>query len=564
MADKSLMTPSTSSLSGLLGNGVTYKVPIFQRDYSWKVDNWTDLWEDIKILLNTGKDHYMGAVVLQKIGEKQFLVIDGQQRFTTLSLLALAIIKKIQDLIDSGIEPEDNTERISELRRGFLGQKDPASLHYSSKLFLNENNDPFYQRNLLQLISPQNELMLIDSDRLLWQAFDFFYKKIGELYSNATGSELATFLSKSIGDKTMFIKIEVEDELSAYTLFETLNYRGVDLTVSDLLKNYLFSLITPSDLRIAKDIWKKIATSVGIDKFPVFLRHFWISRKPLVRQEQLFKTIRTEIKSNQQVFDLLNDLDRYSETYLALQDPFNVLWQGNRERIKRIREMKLFGVKQQLPLLMVAKEKFSDQEFDKTLKVISTISFRYNVIGSRQANRMEELYNSVSQKIFNLSLTTAQGIFNEIRELYISDADFKNDFSTLKLYSYGRTKKLARYILFELENNLMQGGDRDYELDPATIEHILPENAGANWDNDFPQIIQPNYIYRLGNYTLLEDHINRDCEILPFDQKKAFYSNSQYQMSNEINYNDWNPTILDRRQNDLARKATSIWRISYT
>ncbi|OOB84188.1 hypothetical protein BZL53_03720 [Flavobacterium columnare] len=564
MADKNLMTPSTSSLSGLLGNGVTYKVPIFQRDYSWKVDNWTDLWEDIKILLNTGKDHYMGAVVLQKIGEKQFLVIDGQQRFTTLSLLALAIIKKIQDLIDSGIEPEDNTERISELRRGFLGQKDPASLHYSSKLFLNENNDPFYQRNLLQLISPQNELMLIDSDRLLWQAFDFFYKKIGELYSNATGSELATFLSKSIGDKTMFIKIEVEDELSAYTLFETLNYRGVDLTVSDLLKNYLFSLITPSDLRIAKDIWKKIATSVGIDKFPVFLRHFWISRKPLVRQEQLFKTIRTEIKSNQQVFDLLNDLDRYSETYLALQDPFNVLWQGNRERIKRIREMKLFGVKQQLPLLMVAKEKFSDQEFDKTLKVISTISFRYNVIGSRQANRMEELYNSVSQKIFNLSLTTAQGIFNEIRELYISDADFKNDFSTLKLYSYGRTKKLARYILFELENNLMQGGDRDYELDPATIEHILPENAGANWDNDFSQIIQPNYIYRLGNYTLLEDHINRDCEILPFDQKKAFYSNSQYQMSNEINYNDWNPTILDKRQNDLARKATSIWRISYT
>ncbi|MBK7985892.1 MAG: DUF262 domain-containing protein [Ignavibacteria bacterium] len=257
MADKNLMTPSTTSLSGLLGNGITYKVPIFQRDYSWKEDNWNDLWEDIKILLNSGKDHYMGAVVLQKVGEKKFLVIDGQQRFTTLSLLALAVIKRIQDLIDSGTEPENNRERISELRRGFLGQKDPASLHYSSKLFLNENNDPFYQRNLLQLISPQNERTLIDSDRLLWQAFSYFYNKIGELLPNASGAELATFLSKSVGDKTMFIKIEVEDELSAYTLFETLNYRGVDLTVTDLLKNYLFSLITPSDLRIAKDIWKK-------------------------------------------------------------------------------------------------------------------------------------------------------------------------------------------------------------------------------------------------------------------------------------------------------------------
>lgn len=563
MADKNLMTPSTTSLSGLLGNGVTYKVPVYQRDYSWKNDNWNDLWEDIKILLHTGKDHYMGAVVLQKMGEKQFWVIDGQQRFTTLSLLALATIRKIQDLIDAGIEPQDNAERINELRRGFLGQKDPASLHYSSKLFLNENNDPFYQRNLLQLISPQNEKTLIDSDRLLWQGFDFFYKQIGEYFPNATGAELATFLSKSVGDKTMFIKIEVEDELSAYTLFETLNYRGVDLTVTDLLKNYLFSLITPSDLRIAKNIWKKIATSVGIDKFPVFLRHFWISRNPLVRQEQLFKVIRTEIKSNQHVFALLNDLDRYAEIYLALQDPYSVYWQGNRDRIKRIREQKLFGVKQQLPLLMVAKEKFSEQEFDNILKVVSIISFRYNVIGSRQANRMEELYNLVSQKIFNNTTTTAQAAFSDLRELYISDADFRNDFSTLDLYSYGRSKKLVRYILFELENNMMQGGERDYELDPATIEHILPENAGAEWDQDFPQIVQAAYIYRLGNYTLLEDHLNRYCERLPFDQKKAFYTQSQYKMTQVITYHDWNPATLDLRQNDLAKKATSVWRISY-
>jgi hypothetical protein len=323
-------------------------------------------------------------------------------------------------------------------------------------------------------------------------------------------------------------------------------------------------LITPSDLRIAKDIWKKIATGVGIDRFPAFLRHFWISRKPLVRQEQLFKTIRTEIKSNQNVFDLLNQLDRYSEIYLALQDPYSVYWQGNRERIKRIREMKLFGVKQQLPLLMVAKEKFSDQEFDRTLKVISILSFRYNIIGSRQANRMEELYNTVSQKIFNNTTTTAQGVFSDLKELYISDADFRNDFSTLSLYSYGRTKKLARYILFELENHLMQGGDRDYELDPATIEHILPENSSGNWDQDFPQIVQASYIYRLGNYTLLEDHLNRDCETLPFSQKKPFYARSQYEMTKAINYNDWNPTTLDARQNDLARKATSIWRISYS
>jgi hypothetical protein len=177
MADKSLMTPSTISLSGLLGNGVTYNVPTFQRDYSWKIDNWIDLWEDIKILLNTGNDHYMGAVVLQRTADKSFLIIDGQQRFTTLSILALAIIKNIQDLIDSNNDAENNKERIQELRRGFLGQRDPGSLTYTSKLFLNENNDAFYQRNLLQLVPPNNTRSLPDSDKLLWNAFDFFYLK---------------------------------------------------------------------------------------------------------------------------------------------------------------------------------------------------------------------------------------------------------------------------------------------------------------------------------------------------------------------------------------------------
>ena len=85
MADKNLMTPGTSSLSGLLGNGLIYKVPLFQRDYSWKNDNWTDLWEDIKLVLQTGKDHYMGAVVLQKTGEKQFLVILALTKISRIS-----------------------------------------------------------------------------------------------------------------------------------------------------------------------------------------------------------------------------------------------------------------------------------------------------------------------------------------------------------------------------------------------------------------------------------------------------------------------------------------------
>ncbi|AUX17391.1 DUF262 domain-containing protein [Flavobacterium columnare] len=570
MADKNLMTPSTSSLSGLMGNGLRFEIPKFQRDYSWEAEQWDDLWLDlISLFEDEESEHYMGYLVLQTSDNKNFSIIDGQQRLTTMSLLILSVLKCLDDLINNNVDSDNNNRRKEALRNSYIGNINPVTLISDNKIKLNRNSDPFYQRNLLQLISPQNELMLIDSDRLLWQAFDFFYKKIGELYSNATGSELATFLSKSIGDKLSFTVIEVTDQLNAFKVFETLNARGVQLSSSDLLKNYLFSIVDEtkphkSEIEELESLWSKVLGKLGSQKFEEYLRYYWNSKNKIVRKNNLFKTIKKSILNKKQAFTLIRDLNTNADIFTAIQNPNDELWLSNKQLSNYLNELKLYQVRQVYSLFLIAYQKLNIDDFTKLVKYCSIISFRYNVIGSRQANRMEELYNSVSQKIFNLSLTTAQGIFNEIRELYISDADFKNDFSTLKLYSYGRTKKLARYILFELENNLMQGGDRDYELDPATIEHILPENAGANWDNDFPQIIQPNYIYRLGNYTLLEDHINRDCEILPFDQKKAFYSNSQYQMSNEINYNDWNPTILDRRQNDLARKATSIWRISYT
>ena len=563
MADRNLMTPGTATLSSLFGNGITYRVPTFQRDYSWKEDNWIALWEDINIALSSGKDHYMGAVVIQKNGEKNFLVIDGQQRLTTLSLLALSVLQNIHDLVAQGIEAEANEMRIEELRRGFLGQRDPASLNYSSKLFLNENNDSFYQSHLLQLRRPVNENSLTVSDRLMWQAFQFFYKRIKDHFGNeTTGEKLATFLSKLIGDKLMFIKIEVEDELSAYTLFETLNYRGVDLTVTDLLKNYLFSKLSSVDLNLAKESWKKISSSVGLDKFPTYLRHFWISRNDTVREDQMFKIIRSSITSVTDVFYLLNQLEASASFYVALQEPYNKEWQGNRERKKRIREFKIFGVKQQLPMLLIGKEKFTDQEFDRLMRLLSVIAFRYNVVGDRQANFMEDLYNKACKRIFSGEYLTAQDVFQELKQVYISDGDFRSDFSTQEIASYGQGKKLARYILFELENHLANT-DRDYEDDPATIEHILPENAPDDWNRFFPAIIQPMYIYRIGNYTLLEDDKNRTCGIELFNRKKEIYATSQYNMPKKILSIDWNPNNLDNRQSQMAGWATTCWRVPY-
>lgn len=562
MAVNNLLDTSTVSLSDIIGNGKIYQVPSYQRDYSWKQDHWEDLWADILTVVDGGNVHYMGSIVLQNKGSKNYSVIDGQQRLSTLTLVVLATIKLLQELIDRDLDKTNNIERVSLLSKKFLGDKDPGSLTYSAKLSLNENNNSFFQTHLMVFRNPINERTLKDSDRLLWQGYNFFLNKIRNHFSgNENGEAMANFLNKQVAERMMFIQIVVEDELSAYTVFETLNSRGVSLTVTDLLKNYLFSLSSTVDLKHIKEKWKRIVDAIGLDNFPVFLRHYWISKNKLIRQDYLFRAMKDVIKTSMQVIDLLDELERNAELYNALSNSSDPFWIGNREQKKRIKEIELFRERQALPLLLAAYTHLSPEEFTKVLRIVSIITFRYTIIGGLHTNLKENIYNIAAVKISSGQIVRASETAHEVRQLYTSDVDFKNDFSTSTI-STKRNKKLIRYILFEIENQL-SGTDTDYEDSPASIEHILPENSGAEWEENFPISIQEAFVYRIGNYTLLEEDKNRICGTRPFNEKKEIYQTSQYHITREVNASEWNPNTLDRRQVRLATTATAVWRLSY-
>ncbi|MFO0362905.1 MAG: DUF262 domain-containing protein, partial [Flavobacteriales bacterium] len=216
MASSNLLDTKTLTLNEILGNGKIYYVPQFQRDYSWEQDHLDDLWSDLLTTHRTGDPHYMGSVVLQIKGdpsEKQFWIIDGQQRFTSLSLLCLAVIQKIRTLAQDGIEPEANNERAELLIKQYIGQKDPSSLLYSSKLFLNENNDGFYQQRLLTYREPVSLQKLTDSEKLLWQAYRYFLDQVNQFFKDEkSGERIANFLTRTVGEALKFIQITVVDE----------------------------------------------------------------------------------------------------------------------------------------------------------------------------------------------------------------------------------------------------------------------------------------------------------------------------------------------------------------
>ncbi len=568
MASSNLLDTKTFSFNEIIGNGKIYKVPPYQRDYSWDEDNWEDLWNDILSIYKNNESHYMGSIVLLNNGNSHYNIIDGQQRFTTLSIVSLAVIAKIQELANSEIEKEANSERVELLMKDYLGQKDSVSLKYSSKLFLNENNDGFYQRNLLNFSKPRNIRKLSDSEKLLWNAYEFFTKKINELYLKMeNGGELADFLKNRVGKNLLFIQITVEDELNAYTVFETLNSRGVELTSTDLLKNYIFSLVaeSSSDLKLVQEQWKKIINIITLKHFPVFLRHYLNSQMKLINKSHLFKAIKKTVTKGDDVFTLLDDLEEAGYIYVALGNANDEYWKQDKELSESIDALKLFGVTQQKPLLMIAYKYLDEKNFKRLLKAIVSISFRYNVVGRHQTNIMDKIYNKASLLVYaKKEIINIYEILNILKDLYILDDDFKNSFEG-KTFNTNNSnhKKQARYTLYKLEGQLPNGNKYDYLFDDGTIEHILPENLTEKWEEVFSEDEHNRNIYKIGNFSLLEKNKNRDIADFIFEEKKDIYKTSKYLLSQTIEASEWNINALKHRQSELGKIACGVWKVEF-
>ncbi len=556
----------------LFGNGTTYVVPRFQRDYSWAEDQWDDLWQDIQGLMSEGGEtaHYMGYLVLQSKDSKTFEIIDGQQRLTTLSLLAIAVIRALQTLADDGVDAEKNRKRIEQLQNIYIGYVDPVTLVPRSKLTLNRNNDGYYRDYIVPLQRlPQRRLR--SSEHLLRKAFEWLSRKVSETYATARdGARLAQFVD-SLSDRLFFTVVTVTDELNAFRVFETLNARGVRLSPTDLLKNYLFSVVAraaphQSEIEALERRWESMVGRLGSESFPNFLRTHWNSRKKLVREGDLFKTIRDQTRDKAAVFELVRQMEDDVDTYAALPNPDDNVW--NTEQRKYIRQMKMFSVRQGWPMLLAARRllagnQSADAAFSQILRACAIISFRYNVIGGLATNEQERTYNTVAHQIAEGRLADAGAIIRALKPIYVSDSQFRQAFEEKELKTTAsRNAQIAWYILFELEAH---ASNRQYDQESAkyNLEHILPENPADDWSG-FPEADQEDAVYRIGNLALLEATANRTLANGGFAAKREAYRRSEFSTTQAIaaDNHDWTFERIRRRQSQMADQATGIWRLS--
>ncbi len=559
--------PTYASFSDLVGNGRRFRVPPFQRDYKWTEENWDELWGDIlEIDKRTEDEHFLGAIVLRQSTDEASEIIDGQQRIATLSLLALAAVSLLEE---TDASDSSNRERAQDIRNAYLSTKDPLSLHHRSKLTLNRADDDFYQHTLIQLRKPHAPSRLPESNAQLWRAFEFFKTKLKEKFpAAADGGPLALFVQKVVGSRLFFLRIPVEDDLAAYTVFETFNARGVELTASDLLKNYLMMLVAPlgqADLNQVLSQWERIVKAVTPRNLPEFLRHYLNStRKPYVRQDRLFRTMRESIKLPEQVFALLDALEASSVWYQALNDETDVLWVTSETAQHAVSALRLFGVKQYRPLILAAARKLTDgktvsQELAQMLRYCATISFRYNIIADKNPNDLEKIYNEVASDIHEGRLKRVAEIHEALRRVAVSDDEFREAFGRKNIPASGKGKRLVRYLLCELERQLGNSSISD-DARGITVEHILPENLTAEWESSFSPEKHERYVSRVGNYTLLTPSQNRNVGQLGVSQKCATYRNCGFKMSERLGeLTEWEPKSIEVRQREMAGWAASVW-----
>lgn len=553
----------------LMGNGLSYRVPSFQRDYSWSVDEWDDLWQDIVGLFGEDPEpaHYMGYLVLRSADNKAFDIIDGQQRMTTLSLLMLGAVSHLMDLAAPGDSDDPQFRRARQLRGNYIGYLDPVSLVPRSKLTLNRHNDDFYQNYLVPLERlPRRGLN--SSEHLLRRAFTWFRERIKARFGN-DGEAVARFVDTAV-DKLFFTVIAVTDELNAFTVFETLNARGVRLSATDLLKNYLFSVISrrgahESEIRSLEHRWEGIVGLLGSESFPEFLRVFWNSRNKLVRKTELFKTIRNKIRDKFGAFALIRDMDQYARVYAALRSPEDSVW--TMQERDSLAQLQMFDVRQPFAVLLAAFDRFEQEDrsgFERFLRAIAVVSFRYNVICGRQSNEQEALYNDIARDLSASRIDRITDAIGALRPAYPTDREFREAFAdkTLRTTS-SRNKKVVRFILFRIEEHL-SGSSLDFESARYGIEHVLPENPSDGWEQ-FDDRQRDAFTYRLGNLTLLETTANRDLGNAGFDEKRPVFQASELRTSSKLaqDYDAWSVDTIHERQRWMARQATGIWQVQF-
>jgi hypothetical protein len=558
-------------IRNLLSSGY-YRIPRFQRPYSWTRENIQDFWDDI--IRDRPAEYFIGSMITFKEGNQRYGVVDGQQRLTTVTILLAVLRNKLQTL---GFE---------DLAKGIHGLIERRNIDNKEEFILStETAYPFFQDHILKWGTPDLTVSAMREEENLQSAFAQFDSLVGKAISGieddyALGEDerRAAIRDRVIGIrdaildlKVIFVKLEEEDD--AYVIFETLNTRGKDLSLTDLVKNHVTKHLKAASASLdqAKVKWEQILETIEGSsndlETDTFIHHFWLSKYDYLPAKSLFKELKRRI-GKAECSQFLNDLLSDSGLYRSIHEiPFGK-WSKNEQRIAdSLHALQLFRVQQQTPCVLslvraYKAKRIKKKHLEQALVAIEKFHFLFTAVTSqRSSGGISGMYASLGRRLFEAA--TMDAALNVIEELKGKLGDRMPVLDEVKalfpwiVYTERLTKQrgLVKYILSGFDRDMRSGTVIDYEK--MTIEHLLPQSQiGEDGLSD-------GDVGQLGNLILVSPEMNERLSKKSFQEKKRILRQAQYPIPKEIaEADEWLAPEIRTRTDAMALHAyNKLWKI---
>lgn len=548
----------------LYGMKSQFCIPVFQRNYSWNEKNCERLFNDIRELMkNKEKNHFIGSFVYKMVKLVntqyiQFVLIDGQQRLTSLTLILKALYDYLGKL---GKEYEDTRE---EIRDSYLFNKFAKDSNLKLKLKPNKEDDKNF--NFLMY----NDLDSIDNNSLIYQNYKYFLDRINKLDESI--GEFYDALQRLEG-----VSVTLDEDDDAQMIFESLNSTGLDLTDVDLIRNYLLMNCKPNEQEnLYNQYWIKLEAKLG-KNFTEFVRDYLSLKNGMVIQNgknKVYTAFKKYYTNNYAYKGIL--LEDFLKNWMEYANAYSMLLKPNPKKEKKyILENALndtieLSIKTTYPFLLGILHDYNSnlisyEDTANILRLIESYSVRRSIcsiqggaLSQAMASLYKELKENYEESFYdNCYLKIATKLVSINTNAYFpKDVQFKEEFTTRDMYS----SPLKRYILDKLENSFQE--KEIVNLENLTIEHVMPNTITDEWKKylnmDNVEEFHEQYKNRIGNLTLTA--YNSEMAQKLFDEKK---NNSDFSRLCLNKYFEkikvWNKAEIEKRSLELFKIAVKIW-----
>lgn len=544
-----------SKISSFIGNSDrVFIIPPFQRNYAWSINQCEELFSDIVDSYNKNNSHYIGNIVYYEGANNsasfnEFILIDGQQRITSILLLLLSIHNKL---------PNDDYNKQAIYNRYLTNSIGPEKRRV--KLKQTENDEDIFDKII------QNQSLTEDEKKSkIYENYHYFLQKLEEIEKDIP---LLDFYN-TIGNLSIVdLNLQIDNDLEAVQkIFEKINSTGKPLTTADLIRNYLLIAQTSDEqLRLYKNYWVKIEKQYeDTELISDFAKHYLITKRgDWVEENKMYATFKSYF-SNVDITkeEVLGEMLRLSKFYnwfkYANSDNLNINMMLKELNILKSDDM--YG----LLLIIFDRMYYSNiNELNKILDLLVDFMIRYRIVSlsNGSADLRSTLYNllnKITSEEIELNLENVKKVLSNSPSpngRFPNDEEFKNALQSKVNTSY------AKALLYKMEYKSTRNIQVD--IDKITIEHILPQTMSDDWKNylggeDKSIIIHNTYLNCIGNLAMLSASYNSSNSNKLWSFKKNILNECQFIMTQDASrYDEWNEENIKNRNTILSYRAVKL------